>query len=97
MKPSKKEQDMQDHTWQDKQDDIPFFALTQQILGCCFKVMNALGSGFLESVYKNALVISMSDTGMHVITDRCFEVLFEGRKEKSRIQKSASSCLSCHV
>lgn len=71
---------MQDHTWQDKHDNIPFFTLTQKILGCCFQVMNALGAGFLESVYKNALVISMTDKGMRVVTDRSFEVLFEGRK-----------------
>jgi len=47
---SEKGQDMHDRTRQDLQDGMPFFALTQTILQCCFEVMNTLGSGFLESV-----------------------------------------------
>jgi len=29
--------------------------LTQKIIGCAYKVHNALGTGFLEKVYENAL------------------------------------------
>jgi hypothetical protein len=43
-------QDMQDSTKQ-----LLHFELTESILGSCFDVMNELGSGFLESVYKNAV------------------------------------------
>ena len=29
--------------------------LTEQIIGCCYRVANELGYGFLEKVYENAL------------------------------------------
>ncbi len=62
------------------QDDLPHFNLTKNILKCCFEVMNTLGSGFLESVYKNALIISMTESGLKVRTDKSFEVKFHNRK-----------------
>ena len=40
---------------QDKK--LPHFELTGSILNCCFEVMQELGPGFLENVYKNALLI----------------------------------------
>lgn len=54
---------MKDRKRQDMQDkDQPLYQeLTETILGCCFDVMNELGVGFLESVYKNALLISLRD------------------------------------
>jgi GxxExxY protein len=54
--------------------------LTKNILKCCFEVMNTLGSGFLESVYKNALVISITEDGLDVRTDQTVEVIFRNRK-----------------
>jgi GxxExxY protein len=77
------EQDMQDHCEaqrQDMQDKLLIPSSTEQILHCCFEVMNSLGSGFLESVYKNALIIALIDHGLQVITDRSFDVVF--RKQK---------------
>lgn len=58
---------MQDHTWQDKQEKL-------------LRVMNTLGCGFLESIYRNALVIALHDSGLKVLIDRGFEVTFRGRK-----------------
>lgn len=54
--------------------------LTEIILGSCFEVMNELGSGFLESVYKNALFITMKEKGLHVETEKRFEIVYRGRK-----------------
>jgi len=71
-------QDLHDHTWQDKQDK--FSDITRAILGCCFDVINTLGSGFLESIYRNALVIALSDSGLEIVAERGFEVHFRGRK-----------------
>jgi hypothetical protein len=34
-----------------KENNLPYFALTGEILSCCFDVMKELGSGFLERVY----------------------------------------------
>ncbi len=42
--------------------------------------MNELGSGFLESVYKNALVIAMEEKGLTVLAEQRFEAIFRGRK-----------------
>ena len=54
--------------------------LTETILGCCFDVMNELGIGFLESVYKNTLFIAIKEKGLTVETEKRFEVIFRDRK-----------------
>jgi GxxExxY protein len=35
--------------------------LTGLIIGCCFKVANELGPGFLEKVFENALAFELRD------------------------------------
>jgi GxxExxY protein len=69
---------MQDRRRHDEQDK--FSGITKVILGCCFEVINTLGSGFAESVYRNALVIVLNDSGLEVSAERGFEVVFRGRK-----------------
>jgi len=69
---------MQDRKRHDGQDK--FSEITKAILGCCFDVINTLGSGFVESVYRNALVIALNDSGLEVSAERGFEVVFRGRK-----------------
>jgi GxxExxY protein len=59
---------------------LPYFELTEVILGCCFDVMNELGSGFLESVYKNALFIAIREKGLKIEAEKRFEVTFRGNK-----------------
>ena len=61
---------------QDKK--LPHFELTGSILNCCFEVMKKLGPGFLENVYKNALLIAMRQKGLQVEVERSFEVVFRG-------------------
>jgi GxxExxY protein len=56
----------------------PHFELTGSILNCCFEVMKELGPGFLESVYKNALLIAMRQKGLQVEVEQSFEVVFRG-------------------
>lgn len=41
-------------------------ALTGAIIGGAYKVMNTLGSGFLEKVYENALALELRLGGLHV-------------------------------
>ena len=43
-------------------------------------IINTLGIGFLESVYKNALQIALMENGLKTGPDRCFEVIFHNRK-----------------
>ncbi len=40
-----------------EEKELPYSELTHAILGCCFEVMQELGPGFLEKIYKNALFI----------------------------------------
>lgn len=56
--------------------------LTEIILGCCFDVMNELGIGFLESVYKNALFIALKEKDLEVEVEERFEVIFRERKNR---------------
>lgn len=59
----------------DGEDDIN--DITEKIIGCAFKVSNTLGTGFLESVYENALVIEIRRTGLKVEQQKPLEVLYE--------------------
>jgi GxxExxY protein len=55
---------------------LPHSELTSKILQCCFEVMNELGPGFLERVYKNALLIAMRQQGLLVEVEQSFELAF---------------------
>jgi GxxExxY protein len=39
-------------------------ALTREIIGACYDVHNALGHGFVESVYHRALMIALRERGL---------------------------------
>ena len=53
-------------------------ALTETIIGCAFKVHNALGAGFLEKVYENALCIELTKQGLKAKQQAPIEVYYEG-------------------
>lgn len=72
-------QDTQDNQ-QDEQDSLLYSNLTQVILKCCFDVINVLGTGFLESVYKNSLQIALLESGLKADPERAFEVVFRSKK-----------------
>lgn len=40
--------------------DYPDKELTQRIIGAAYEVHNQLGAGFLENVYKNALMVELN-------------------------------------
>jgi GxxExxY protein len=65
---------------QDRQDKLLHFDLTKTILRCCFEVINTIGVGFVESVYRNSLQIALLENGLKVNSEHCFEVIFHGRK-----------------
>jgi len=51
--------------------------LTQIIIGCAYKVHNALGPGFLEKVYENALRIELEKLGLRVKQQEPVNVRYE--------------------
>lgn len=56
------------------------FNLTSDILKTSFEVMNELGSGFLESVYKNALCYALKQKGFSITVEQRFDVYFRQQK-----------------
>jgi GxxExxY protein len=44
--------------------------VTERIIGCAFRVANALGHGFVEKVYENALAHEMRKCGLGVVQQR---------------------------
>jgi GxxExxY protein len=53
--------------------------LTEKIIGCAFKVHNALGPGFLEKVYENALRIELERLGFSIKQQEPINVHYEGQ------------------
>ncbi len=53
--------------------------LTQQIIGCAYKVHNALGPGFLEKVYESALRIELEKAGFRVKQQEPINVMYDGQ------------------
>ncbi len=54
--------------------------LTEKIIGAAFKVSRALGHGFLEMVYKNALRLELLSAGLHVVQEKPFPVRYRGEQ-----------------
>lgn len=55
-------------------------ALTEKIIGCAYTVANKLGVGFLEKVYENALVIELRKSGLKVLQQVEYRVMYEGHE-----------------
>ena len=53
--------------------------LTKQIIGCAFKVHKALGPGFIEKVYENAMRIELEKLGIAVKQQEPIDVFYEGQ------------------
>ncbi len=52
--------------------------LTEKIIGCAYDVYTQLGTGFLEKVYENALLIKLRKAGIAVVQQAPVSVRFEG-------------------
>ena len=53
-------------------------ALTHQIIGCAMQVHQALGPGFLESVYEKALAHELTKQGLKAATQFPINVSYDG-------------------
>lgn len=54
-------------------------ALTERIIGCAYAVHKALGPGFLEKVYENALRIELEAAGLSVTQQEPVPVHYRGQ------------------
>jgi GxxExxY protein len=52
--------------------------LTQKIIGCAMTVHRALGPGFLESVYQNALGHELRKAGLNTECEKAIQVTYDG-------------------
>lgn len=52
--------------------------VTQKIIGCAMTVHSALGPGFLESVYQNALAHELRKSGFEVECEKRLQVTYDG-------------------
>ncbi len=52
--------------------------ITEQIIGCAFRVSNRLGVGYLEKVYENALAYELRKAWLDVEQQAPLTVLYDG-------------------
>ncbi len=51
--------------------------VTHKIIGCAYTVFNKLGFGFLESVYRKAMVIELGRAGLKVEEEKLITVYYD--------------------
>jgi GxxExxY protein len=51
--------------------------LTHKIIGCAYNVFNQLGFGYLESVYRKAMVIELTKAGLKVEEEKPLKVYYD--------------------
>lgn len=56
---------------------------TYEIIGAAMKVHSALGSGFLESVYQEALEIEFQEKGIPYEREKCLPITYNNRLLKT--------------
>ncbi|MCU1290310.1 MAG: hypothetical protein JWN60_2539 [Acidobacteria bacterium] len=59
----------------DSMDEIN--QLTETIIGCAYKIGNALGCGFLEKVYENALAYEIRKNGLEARQQESIKVYYD--------------------
>ena len=52
--------------------------LTEQIIGLAMKVHRTLGAGFVEFVYRNALLVELKKAGLNVEVEKPIKVRYDG-------------------
>ena len=58
---------------------MKFSALTEQIIGCAYRVYNTMGFGFLESVYENCMMIELDRAGLGARQQVPIDVAYDGQ------------------
>ncbi|MDB5337013.1 MAG: GxxExxY protein [Planctomycetaceae bacterium] len=58
--------------------DLAHQEITEQIIGAAFEVYKHLGHGFLESVYRNAMLMELRLRGLAACDEEPIEVSYKG-------------------
>jgi len=58
---------------------MEFEEITHKIIGCAYTVFNKLGFGFLESVYKKAMIIELSKSRLKVESEKSLKVYYDNK------------------
>jgi GxxExxY protein len=56
---------------------MEYEAVTHKIIGAAYQVFNTLGFGFLESVYKKAMIIELSKNDLKVEPEKPLKVYYD--------------------
>ncbi len=60
--------------------DLIYDDLVDKIIDACNKIYNKLGSGFIESVYENCLIIELKKIGLLVENQKSIQVFYDGQE-----------------
>ena len=53
-------------------------AISSQVIDCAIEVSRRLGTGFLESVYENALCVELANKGISFRQQKALKVVYKG-------------------
>ena len=53
--------------------------ITEKIIGCAFTVYNKMGSGYLESVYEQCMLIELKRAGLQTDSQKQIQVLYDNQ------------------
>jgi GxxExxY protein len=60
-------------------DNASLDSLSEKVLGAVFEVSNTLGAGFLEKVYRRALIRELSLRGIRATGEASLSVMYKGQ------------------
>ena len=55
-------------------------SVTNRVIWCVIQVHQTLGPGFLESIYRNALLIELRKQGLSVVAEQRVLIYYDGHK-----------------
>lgn len=58
--------------------ELLFQNQSYEIIGACMKIHSALGSGYKEAIYQDALEVELSNRRIPFIREKKFDVVYEG-------------------
>ena len=59
-------------------DDFPLKELTEKVIGAAMEVRTQLGSGYLEKVYENAVLVELRSRGVSAVAQSQMSVSYKG-------------------